>query len=150
MILNVYGAEKFEKGKWRYVILALIMVCVIWVCIYYRNWTWIILMFVLLWWYIYVWINLKEITLQITEEWLVIWEQIVPWGKLTWYVIEIRKDTQEIKNIVLLYEKSHSIYTILDTPDHIKNFLSQLANYLPMTWEYQQTRLEKLARILKL
>lgn len=107
-------------------------------------------MFVLLWWYIYVWLNLKEISLTITEEWLVVWEQIVPWAKMTWYVIEINKETQEIKNIVLLYEKSHSIYTIMDTPDHIKNFLSQLDNYLPMTWEYQQTRLEKLARILKL
>ena len=151
MELKIYSAEKFERGKWRYVILAFIMVLVIFTCIYYKNLTWIILMFLALWSYIYLWlINLKEIKLGITENWLILWDKLIPWTKLTWYVIEINKDTQEIKNIVLLSEKNHSIHTILDSNENIEKFLMQLNNYLPMEWEYHQTIWDKLARFFKL
>ena len=151
MELNIYSAEQFERNIWRYVILAFVMVMVIIACIFYKNFTWIVLMFLLLWWYIYLWlINLKEIKLRITEEGLLLWDKLVPRTKLTWYVIEINKDTQEIKNIVLLSEKNHSIHTILDTKEHIAWFLEQLDKFLPMVWEYNQTTREKIARILKL
>ena len=151
MELNIYSAEKFERNKWWYVILAFIMVIVIIACIFYKNLTWIILMFLVLWWYIYLWlINLKETKLIITESWLQLWDKLIPWTKLTWYVIEINKDTQEIKNIVLLSEKNHSIHTILDSKENIAWFCAQLDNYIPMVWEYNQTTREKLARFLKL
>ena len=151
MELNIYNAEKFERSSWWYVILAFIMVIVIIMCIYYKNVTWIILMFLLLWWYIYLWlINLKEIKLKVTENWLMLWDKLIPRIKLTWYVIEINKDTQEIKNIVLLSEKNHSIHTILDSKEHIAWFLEELNNYLPMTWDYHLSTRERFARFLKL
>ena len=151
MELNVYNTEKFERGKRRYVILAFVMVLVIIICIYYTNWTGIILMFMILWWYIYLWlIKVEEIKMKITDEWLIVWDKLIPRTTLTWYVIEINKDDQQIKNIVLLSEKSHLIHTISDSIDNIKPFLTQLDNYIPMVWEYNQTRWEKLARVLKL
>lgn len=151
MELNVYNTEKFERNRWRYVILAFIMVIVIIVCVFYKNLTWIILMFLVLWWYIYMWlINLKEIKLKITENWLVMWDKIIPRTKLTWYVIEVDKNSQEIKNIVLLSEKNHSIHTIADSKENIEWFCAQLDNYTTMVWEYHQTTREKFARILKL
>lgn len=151
MELNVYNVEKFERSKWWYVILAFVMAIVIIVCIFYKNVTWIILMFLILWWYIYTWlINLKEIKLKITENWLISWGALIPRTKLTWYVIEIDKNTQTIKNIVLLSEKSHSIHTIIDTKENIETFCVQLDNYIPMVWEYHQTARDKLARFLKL
>lgn len=151
MELKVYNSEKFERSKWRFVLLALVIILVLWLCVYYKNWTWFILIFIILWWYIYLWLlNVKEISLKITEEWLILWGKIIPWNTLTWYVIEINKDTQEIKNIVLLSNKTHSIHTISDSVDNIKNFLMQLDNYIPMVWEYSQTPWERLERILKL
>lgn len=151
MELNVYSAEKFERSSWRYVILAFVMVIVIIMCIFYKNVTWIILMFLVLWWYIYLGlINLKEIKLKLTDDWLILGDKLVPWTKLTWYVIEINKETQEIKNIVLLSEKNHSIHTINDSKQNLEWFLKQLNNYLPMEWEYHQTTWDKLARFLKL
>ena len=151
MELKIYSAEKFERGKWRYVILAFIMVIVIFVCVFYKNLTWIILMFLALWSYIYLWlINLKETKLKITENWLLLWNMLIPRMKLTWYVIEINKKTQEIKNIVLLSEKNHSIYTILDSKENLEWFLIQLNNYLPMAWEYHQSTWDRLGRFLKL
>ena len=151
MELNIYSNEKFERSKWRYVILAFVMAIVIIVCIFYKNITWIILMFLVLWWYIYAWlINLKELKLKITENWLLLWDKLIPWTRLTWYVIEINKDTQEIKNIVLLSEKNHSIHTINDSRENLEWFLTQLDNFLPMVWEYHQTTWDKVARFLKL
>jgi len=151
MELNVYSSEKFERGKRWYVILAFVMALVIFICIFYKNLTWIILMFLILWWYIYLWlINVKEIKMKITDEWLILWDKLVPWTVLVWYVIEINRDDQQIKNIVLLSEKNHSIHTISDSIENIKSFLTQLDKYVPMVWEYEQTKWEKLARILKL
>lgn len=151
MELNVYSSEKFERGKRWYVILAFVMALVIFICIFYRNLTWIILMFLILWWYIYLWlINVKEIKMKITDEWLILWDKLVPWTILVWYVIEINRDDQQIKNIVLLSEKNHSIHTISDSIENIKSFLTQLDKYVPMVSEYEQTKWEKLARILKL
>lgn len=151
MELNVYSSEKFERNKRWYVILAFVMILVISMCAYYKNWTWIILMFLILWGYIYLWlINVKEIKMKITDEWLILWDKLIPRTKLTWYVIEIHKDSQEIKNIVLLSEKQHSIHTISDTIENIKSFLAQLDNYIPMVWEYNQTNREKFQRVIKL
>ncbi len=151
MELNIYNWEKFERNKRRYTILAAIIIIVLWICIYYKNLTWFILIFIVLWWYIYLWlVNFKEIKLKITENWLILWDKIIPRTTLTWYVVEIDKETQQIKNIVLLSEKRHSVHTISDTPENIKLFLSQLDNFIPMVSEYDQTTREKLARILKL
>ena len=151
MELNVYSAEKFERNKWRYIILAFVMAVVVFVCVYYKNRGWIIFMFLILWWYIYMClINIKEIKLKISDEGLILWDKLIPWTILTWYVIEINKHDQQIKNIVLLSEKQHSIHTISDSIENIKKFLVQLDEYIPMVWEYEQTNLEKLSRILKL
>ena len=151
MELNVYSSEKFERSKRWYVILAFVMILVISMCAYYKNWTWIILMFLILWWYIYLWlINVKEIKMKITDEWLILWDRLIPRSKLTWYVIEINKDDQQIRNIVLLSEKYHSIHTISDTIENFKAFVAQLDNYIPMVWEYDQTNREKFQRIIKL
>lgn len=151
MELNVYSSEKFERSKRWYVILAFVMILVISMCAYYKNWTWIILMFLILWWYIYLWlINVKEIKMKITDEWLILWDKLIPRTKLTWYVIEIHKDSQEIKNIVLLSDTQHSIHTISDTMEHIKSFLTELDNFIPMVWEYNQTNREKFQRVIKL
>ena len=151
MELNVYNVEKFERGKWWYVIFAFIMVLVIAICIFYTNWTGIVLMFLILWWYIYYWlINVYEIKMKITDEWLLVWEKLIPWTTLTWYSLEINKSDQQIKNIVLISEKHHSIYTISDTVENIKSFLAELDNYVEIVWEYDQTKWDKLARILKL
>jgi len=42
------------------------------------------------------------------------------------------------------------IYTIHDKKDHIKEFLTEINDHLQLVSEYNQSSLEKLARILKL
>ena len=64
--------------------------------------------------------------------------------------MEISPEQQQIKNIVFLTEKSHMIYTFDDSLEHIKLFLVELDEYLPMLSDFHQTSFEKLSRKAKL
>jgi hypothetical protein len=64
--------------------------------------------------------------------------------------VEIYPTTQNIKNIVFLTQKTHLIYTLDDSIDRVRAFLSELDGYLPMLGDYHQTTLEKVSRKMKL
>ena len=66
------------------------------------------------------------------------------------YVLEIYPKTQQIKNIVFLTPKNHMIYTFDDSMTHIRSFLDELYNYLPMLQDFHQTSFEKISRKMKL
>lgn len=149
--LNVYSSEKFNRNKSWYIIFSIIFIAIFAISIYYKNIVWAILMFFLLGWYLYYGIiNIQEITIQITDNGLIIWEKIINWNNFTWYSLEINEKDQIIKNIVLLSKKHHYIYTINDDNWNIKAFLQQLSNILPMKWEFPQTFWEKASRKMKL
>lgn len=149
--LNVYSSEKFNRNKSWYIIFSIIFIAIFAISIYYKNIVWAILMFFLLGWYLYYGIiNIQEITIQITDNGLIIWKKIINWNNFTWYSLEINEKDQIIKNIVLLSKKHHYIYTINDDNWNIKAFLQQLSNILPMKWEFPQTFWEKASRKMKL
>lgn len=149
--LNVYSSEKFNRNKSWYIIFSIIFIAIFAISIYYKNIVWAILMFFLLGWYLYYGIiNIQEITIQITDNGLIILEKIINWNNFTWYSLEINEKDQIIKNIVLLSKKHHYIYTINDDNWNIKAFLQQLSNILPMKWEFPQTFWEKASRKMKL
>lgn len=151
MELKVYNSEKFERNKWRYTIFTLVILVVILISLFYKNIVWIVVLLLLLGWYIYYWIiNIQEINIKISENWLIIWGRITPWTSITWYCIEINKDDQEIKNIVIVGEKRHSIYTINDTTENINKFFTQLSKITQMLDDFPQTFREKFIRKLKL
>ena len=75
-----------------------------------------------------------------------IWEKIHLRNNLIWYVLEVNRDNWEIKNIVLLSEKNHNIYTISDNMDNLKAFIENLEQYIKMLPWYQQTFREKIMR----
>ena len=145
MELNVYSSEKFERGKRWYVILAFIMILVIFMCAYYKNWTWIILMFLILWWYIYLWlINVKEIKMKITDEWLILWDKLIPRTNLTWYVIEINKlrvagelvndDNRDVKVAMLeKFPTLKSMYSADDDNTQVLYFKNAVATFSSFT-----------------
>lgn len=76
--------------------------------------------------------------------------KIYPWSSLTGYTIEIDRNTQLIQNIVLLSKTSHTIHTINDEKERIRDFILMLDKQIPMIGEYNQTFLEKMARKFKL
>lgn len=151
MELNVYSSEKFERDKLWYIVFSSVFIIIFILSIFYKNIVGIILMFFLLWAYIYYWIiNIQEIKLKISDNWLLVWERIIPWWNLTWYCLEIEPKKQIIKNIVFINQKWHSIYTINDDEENIRLFLENIENIKPMLWDFPQSFREKASRKMKL
>ncbi len=149
--IKTYNSEKFNRDKLRYIIFSSVFIIIFLISIFYKNIVWAILMFFLLWGYLYYGIiNIQEINMKITDNGIIIWDKLIDWTKISWYSLEIDPKQQIIKNIVFISTKHHNIYTINDTDDNIKSFLQELNNYLPMTWEYNQTFREKASRKMKL
>ena len=79
MELKVFNWEKFERDKVRYIVFASIFILIFILSAFYKNIVWIILMFFLLGAYIYYGIiNVNEITITISENWLLVWTKVIP------------------------------------------------------------------------
>ncbi len=151
MELKVFNWEKFERNKTRYIIFASIFILIFVLSAFYKNIVWIILMFFLLGAYIYYGIiNINETTITISENWLLVWTKVIPWNNLVWYCIELEIKKKTIKNIVLVHQRWHSIYTINDSEENIKVFLETLNQTLPILSDFPQTFREKIIRKIKL
>lgn len=151
MTLHVYNGEKFERNRRWYVLFALVLITIIWLSLWKQNVIGVIVLFFILWAYFYYSIISNQIiTLKTEKNHLIINNKIYLRWSFRAYSIEIEKKNQQIRNIVLITEKWYMIYTIHDKKDRIKEFLIEINNYLPLVSEYNQSSLEKLARILKL
>jgi len=151
MELKVFNWEKFERDKVRYIGFASIFILIFVVSAFYKNIVWIILMFFLLGAYIYYGIiNVNEITITISENWLLVWTKVIPWTNLVWYCIELELKKQQIKNIVFVGQKWHNIYTINDSEENIRIFLENLNQNIPILADFPQNFWEKLIRKMKL
>lgn len=151
MTLRVYNGERFERNKRRYVFFALVLIIIIGLSLWKQNIIGVIVLFFILGAYFYYSIISNQIvSLKIDKEHLTMNNKIYLRGSFKAYCIEVEKRTQQIKNLVLITERWHVIYTINDKKEHIKDFLVEINNHLPLVSEYNQSSLEKLARILKL
>ena len=106
MQLKVYNAEKFERTKIRYVIFSCIFVLIIVASIYYKNIVWIILMFFLVWAYIYYGlINVYEIDISISDNWLVL-DRVIPRSQISWFCLELdsKESTKTSNNDMIWYD----------------------------------------------
>ncbi len=151
MTIHVYNGERFERNKRWYVFFALVLIIIIGLSLWKQNIIGVVVLFFILGSYFYYSIVSNQIIPIKTEKnHLVINNKIYLRWTFKAYSIEIEKKTQQIRNIVFITEKSHLIYTIHDKKEKVKDFLIEINNYLPLVWEFNQSWLEKLARILKL
>jgi len=151
MTLRVYNGEKFERNRRWYVLFALVLITIIWLSLWKQNVIGVVVLFFILWAYFYYSIVSNQIiSLKIEKNHLIINNKIYLRWSFRAYSIEIEKKNQQIRNIVLITEKWYMIYTIHDKNDRIKEFLIEINDHLPLVSEYNQSSLEKLARILKL
>ncbi|MDD3263163.1 MAG: hypothetical protein PHR61_04990 [Candidatus Absconditabacteria bacterium] len=151
MTLRVYNGEKFERNRRWYVLFALVLITIIGLSLWKQNVIGVVVLFFILGAYFYYSIVSNQIiSLKIEKNHLIINNKIYLRGSFRAYSIEIEKKNQQIRNIVLITEKGYMIYTIHDKNDRIKEFLIEINDHLPLVSEYNQSSLEKLARILKL
>lgn len=151
MTLHTYNGERFERNKRWYVFFALVLIIIIWLSLWKQNVIGVVVLFFILGAYFYYSIISNQvISLKIEKEHLIINDKIYLRGTFKAYSIEIEKKSQQIRNLVLVTERWHVIYTIHDKKENIKEFLIEINNCLPLVSDYNQSSLEKLARILKL
>ncbi len=151
MEVLAYSAEKFQRGKRRYVIFATIFAGIFLLSIFNGNYVGAILIFFLLGGYFYYSVaHIKVVTLHIEANALRVGTALYPWSSFTWYTLEIETKTQLLKNIVFVSAKNHAVYTFDDEPEHIRDFVLALDKYLPMMESYDQSNLDKMIRRMKL
>lgn len=151
MKIKIFNWEKFDRSKYWYIIFASIFILIFILSAFYKNIVWIILMFFLLWAYIYYWIiNIHETDITISNNWIIIENNILPWNNLIGFCIEIDIQSKNIKNIVFITHKWHNIYTINDTIENVQSFINELEQFIPMLQDFPQSFWEKLARKMKL
>ena len=151
MSIKVYNWEKVDRNKRRYIIFSITLILIIWLSLRKQNIVWVVIIFFILWAYFY-YSTLSNQTIKITinPNHIAINNKIFIWEALKAYCVEIEKSSQKIKNIILITEKQHYIYTFNDSQENIKDFLSEIDQNLTLVSEYNQWWLEKLARFLKL
>ena len=65
-------------------------------------------------------------------------------------MVELEKETNKIRNIILIDKKGYIIYTIDDDENNIEIFLKNLKEFLPLVDSFNQSFFEKTIRFLKL
>jgi len=63
--------------------------------------------------------------------------------------LEFDPKAEKIKNIVIISNNTHTIHSIHDTDEALKNFITELSNYKPLLEKYDQTTREKILRRLQ-
>ncbi len=151
MQLNIYNSEKFNRNKFRYVAFSTIIVSIFVLSILHDNIVGAILLFFVLGGYFYYSVRNNQTTkASITKQGLIIGTATYPRNELSGYVLEVDTKQQKIKNIVFITQRTHTIHTINDEKENIKNFIVILDEHLPMLGEYNQSFLEKLTRKFQL
>lgn len=151
MTLHVYNWEVFERNKRWYIFFALVLIIIIGLSLWKQNIIGVIVLFFILGAYFYYSIISNQIiSIKIEKDHIIINNKVYLLQTFKWYSLEIEKKSQKIRNIVFITEKGHIIYTIHDKKENIREFLLEINNLIPLMPEYNQSSLEKLARILKL
>lgn len=152
MELKVYNWEYFERGKTWYVIFALVILSVIVISILSNNVLGGVLVLLFAWWYIYLLTKIKDTTTMIIwKNSLQVWKTPFLRSTLKWFVLEYHTQKEKIHNIVIIDNKNTAkIFTINDTEKNLKNFVNELSNYIQIMDNYDQTKLDKFMRKIKL
>lgn len=151
MQLTVYNTEVYSRSKLWYIGFAIFFTFLIVVLLLSTNYIGVITLCFFLGWYMVFSIkSLEPINLEISETYLRIGQKTYSWSSIQWFVIEIHKNKEEIKNLVLLIDNVHSIYTIKDVPSKTKDFLMELNQHANLLNNYPQSTLQLFIRKLKL
>lgn len=150
MELQIYSSEKHNRSNLRYVIFSLITAGTLSASIFYKNRAGSILLFFLLGGYFYFSVkNSWPTKMKILDTGLQVGNKIFPRSSIAGFVLEFDTKAEKVKNIVIISGNTHTIHTIHDTDESLKNFINELSNYKQLLEKYDQTSREKILRRLK-
>lgn len=151
MQIKAYSSEKFERNTWWYIVFSVVFASIFVLSILNKNFVGTVLLFFLLGAYFYYSATGSQpVTMTIDKNSLLVWDRVFPWNTITWYAIEVDPKTQLVRNLVFITKNSHSIHTLDDGKEEVRNFILALDEYIPMLGNYNQGFLEKMGRRFKL
>ena len=152
MELKTYNGECFEREKLRYLIFFLVVGAVIIGSIIFGNIIGAVIILILTGWYFFMLLKINEnSSITIEENWITINKKFYPRTDITGFVLEYHTQKKLIHNIVILHKtKGHEIITINDNEENLKTFVENLGQIIPLLESYEQNRLEKFSRKIKL
>jgi len=151
MSLTVYNWEIFDRTNTWYIVFGMVFALLIIFSIIYWNYTWAIVLFILLGWYIFfnLW-NQQKIKLIVSISWLTIWQKTYNRSDIEWFWLEINETQDKIKNIIFIIKKNKQIFTISDDSQNTKNFIWKMIKYTDMIDTIGRNIFEKITRYLRL
>lgn len=150
MELNIYHGEHFERNKTRYIIFFLIISLIIVGSILSGNYIGAVVVLFFVGGYFFFLIKTNTpCTMKIEENWLQIKEKIYVRREIKGFVLEYNTK-QQIKNIVIIKQTSYDIFSIQDTDDTLKDFITELNNHIPLLKSFEQSFFEKFIRKIQL
>lgn len=151
MKISIFNSETFERWALRYIAFSSFFTFFIILLLLSGNYVGIITLCFFLWWYMVFSVSLLEPWyLEITNNALYINKQAFARSAINGFVIEIYKERQEIKNIILIIDGKARIFSINDSLVNIRTFLVDLESHIPMVNWFEQTGMQLFLRKIKL
>lgn len=149
--ITVFNGEKHERSARWYVAFAVIVWVLVVFSLLYGNYSWVVLLFFLVGWYFfYQVLHLQQLSLIVQDDGIHVGKVFFAWWELTWFTIEVYKDTWLARNLVLLTSSGHHIYSFVDDLDKVKEVVMIIDERLPLLETYSQTFAQRLLRMVKL
>ncbi len=156
LTLKVFSGEKHERSQTWWIIFFVVVAILILTSLWFtgfRGFLEVMIIGMIVSGYIFFTLfGVKEVDMKIEENGILVGEEFIPWEQLAWYVLEVDSKTYQPRNIVLVFANwGYRILTISE-PDSetLENFLNNLSQFLPRLGGFDQSFVERLARILKI
>ena len=156
LTLKVFSGEKHERSQTWWIIFFVVVAILILTSLWFtgfRGFLEVMIIGMIVSGYIFfTLLGVKEVEMKIEENGILVGEEFIPWEQLAWYVLEVDSKTYQPRNIVLVFANwGYRILTISE-PDSetLENFLNNLSQFLPRLGGFDQSFVERLARILKI
>ena len=151
MKISVFNSETFERWTLRYILFSSFFIFFIILLLISNNYVGVITLCFFLGWYMVFAVSILEpINIEVSANFLRIKNKHYSWSSINWFVIEIYKDKQEIKNIVLIIDNKPNIYTVNDSKQNTRDFLVELETHVDMYDHYRQSGMQLFLRKIKL
>ena len=156
LTLKVFSGEKYDRSKTWWIVFFVIVAVLILTSLWVTGFRWfleVMIIGMVVSGYIFFTIfGVKEVEMKIQENGIGVGEEFIPWEQLSGYVLEVDSKTYHPKNIVLVFSNwGYKILSINEPdPKILSNFLINLSRFLPRLWGFDQSFVEKLARVLKI
>ncbi len=154
--LKVFSGEKHDRSKtwWIvfFIVVALLILSSLWFT-GFRGFLEVMVIGMIVSWYVFFSLfGVRETEMKIEENGILIGEEFIPREQISWYVFEVDSKTYQPKNIVLVFANwGYRILTINELDQQaLSGFLNTLSQFLPRLGGFEQSFVEKLARIFKL